>query len=388
MVFISEYNNLINKINTLKEKYSKLKDDLISYKEKMIYNENLYSIQMEKELSNIKEENEDDKYFISMLDETNGEKDEEFIKTINEMNKLKDNIINKKNDMIEIINKIKENNGKNNEYSNFYNLCKNTDFNFVEKEKNLNKLISSRDDLEKKVDDLKLNFLILNTLPNHYKTFKVFINYDVIKEQNTKLINKIKLIFNNNFNIDYIYNDSKPELIWDQAEIPKLAKEIMLMREEKQKVESDLNALKLAFDLALESNGNDSQLLILFKIKEENKKLKKEIQQIKEKNKSLQEKLKELNYNKEIFNSCNKINKINDIIAINSSLNGNSILSINELGNNYNSSNKILRDYHKPNNCKKKLLFTDVKLNNSSLNVSKDFSLENKSKKKNTNIEN
>ena len=386
--FISEYNNLINKIKTLKEKYSKLKDDLISYKEKMIYNENLYSIQMEKELSNIKEEKEDDKYFISMLDETNGENDEESKKIINEMNKLKDNIINKKNDMIEIINKIKENNGKNNEYSNFYNLCKNTDFNFVEKEKNLNKLISSRDDLEKKVDDLKLNFLILNTLPNHYKTFKVFINYDVIKEQNTKLINKIKLIFNNNFNIDYIYNDSKPELIWDQAEIPKLAKEIMLMREEKQKVESDLNALKLAFDLALESNGNDSQLLILFKIKEENKKLKKEIQQIKEKNKSLQEKLKELNYNKEIFNSCNKINKINDIIAINSSLNGNSILSINELGNNYNSSNKILRDYHKPNNCKKKLLFTDVKLNNSSLNVSKDFSLENKSKKKNTNIEN
>ena len=386
--FINEYSNFKDTIISLKEKYSKLKDILISYKEKMIYNENLYSIQMENQLPNIKEENEEDKNNNSILDETNDEEDEETTKTINEMNKLKDNIINKKNDLFEIINKIKENNEKKNEYSNIYNLCKNADFNFAGKEKDLNKLISSRDDLEKKVDDLKLNFLILNTLPNHYRTFKVFISYDVTKEKNQKLIDKIKLIFNNNFNIDYIYNDSKPELIWDQAEIPKLVKEIMLMREEKQKVESDLNALKLAFDLALESNGNDSQLLILFKIKEENKKLKKEIQQIKEKNKSLQEKLKELNYNKEIFNSCNKNNKLNDIIAINSSLNGNSILSINELGNNYNSSNKITRDYHKPNNCKKKLLFTDVKLNNSFLNGSKDFFSENKTKKKNPNIEN
>ena len=386
--FLNEYSNFKNMIHSLKEKYSKIKDDLISYKEKMIYNENLYSIQMEKEFPDINEKNEEDNNNNSILDETNDEEDEDIKKEINEMNKLKDNIINNKNDLIEIIDKMKLNNEKNNEYSNIYNICKNTDFNFDKKGKDLNKLISSRDDLEKKIDDLKLNFLILNTLPNHYRNFKVFISYDVTKEKNKKLLNKIKLIFNNNFNIDYICNEINPEMIWDQAEIPKLAKEIMLMREEKQKIESDLNALKLAFDLALESNGNDSQLLILFKIKEENKKLKKEIQQIKEKNKSLQEKLKELNYNKEIFNSCNKNNKINDIIAINSSLNGNSILSINELGNNYNSSNKILRDYHKPNNCKKKLLFTDVKLNNSFLNGSKDFSLENKSKKKNSNLEN
>ena len=387
--FINEYTNLKNTIISIKEKYSKLKDDFISYKEKMNYNENIYSIQIEKELADINQENGVDKNNNSILDETNDEEDEDITKTVNEMNKLKDSIINKKDDLIEIINNIKENNGKNNKYSNIYNLCKNTDFNLTEKEKDLNKLISSRDDLEKKIDDLKLNFLILSTLPNHYRDFKVFISYDVTQEKNKKLINKLKLIFNNNFDINYIYNDSKPELIWDKAEIPKLAKEIMLMREEKQKVESDLNALKLAFDLALQNNGNDSQLLILFKIKEENKKLKKEIQQIKEKNKSLQEKLKEINYNKEIFNSCNKINKLNDIIAINSSLNGNSILSINELGNNFNSSNKILRDYHKPNNnCKKKLLFTDVKLNNSFLNGSKDFSLENKSKKKNPNIEN
>ena len=83
-------------------------------------------------LFKIKEENEEDKNNNSILDETNDEEDEETTKTINEMNKLKDNIINKKNDLFEIINKNKENNGKKNEYSNIYNLCKNADFNFVE----------------------------------------------------------------------------------------------------------------------------------------------------------------------------------------------------------------------------------------------------------------
>ena len=42
----------------------------------------------------------------------------------------------------------------------------------------------------------------------------------------------------------------------------------MILTEEKNKLENDFNALKMAFDLALKGNGGDTQLLILFKIKE------------------------------------------------------------------------------------------------------------------------
>ena len=391
--FINEYKNLKNEILSLKEKFNKLKEDFILTKEKLNYNENILINQIEKELENIIYiESEEEKNNINLnysTEETNDE-EEDHQKIISEINILKNNILKNKDILLKNIEHEEDKN-----INNIYNKCKNENLNFTEKEKRINILISSRNDIEKKLDDFKLNFLILNTLPNQYHSYKIYINHDSLIDKNKKLEQKLKLVFGNNFNVNYIYNDSKPEIIWRQEEIPQLKSEIMILREEKNKLESDFNALKMAFDLALKGNGGDNQLLILFKIKEENKKLKKEIQQIKEKNSKLEEKLKELNYNNlEILNTNGKNLKINDFIGINNSLNGNSILSINDIGNNHYGDNhtinninnnhnnsKIIKEYKKPN-IKQKILFSEGKINSSFLNGSKEYSSEYKSKSK------
>ena len=392
--FINEYKNIKNEILSLKEKFNKLKEDFILAKEKLIYNENILINQIEKELENIIYiESEEEKNNINLnysTEETNDEEEEDNQKIISEINILKNNILKNKDILLKNIENEEDKN-----INNFYNKCKNENLIFTEKEKRINILISSRNDIEKNLDDFKLNFLILNTLPNQYQSYKMYINHDSLIDKNKKLEQKLKLVFGNNFNVNYIYNDSKPEIIWRQEEIPQLKSEIMILREEKNKLESDFNALKMAFDLALKGNGGDNQLLILFKIKEENKKLKKEIQQIKEKNSKLEEKLKELNYNNlEILNTNGKNLKINDFIGINNSLNGNSILSINDIGNNHYGDNhtinninnnhnnsKIIKEYKKPN-IKQKILFSEGKINSSFLNGSKEYCSEYKSKSK------
>ena len=345
--FITEYKNLKSIITSLKEQYNKLKEDFLSYKDKLIFNENLYTNQIEKELLNsINNENADcgqNGINLDLLIEETHEDDEENQKILNEINNLKSNIFNNKKNVKEMINII-----DNNKEKEIYNMCKNTDFNFSEKEENIKKITESRDSVEKKIDDLKLNILILNTLPSQYQTYKNFINHDDVIENNKKLEKKLKLVFGNNFNCNYIYNDEKPEVVWRQEEISKLKSDIMILREEKNGLENDLKALRASFDLALKCNGSDNQLIILFKIKEENKILKKEIKQIREKNVKLEEKLKELNYNNNIeLINCNKNYKINDFMNTNTSLNGNSILSINDVCLNNNNNNNIKENHNK-----------------------------------------
>ena len=411
---INEYTNLKNTISLLKEKYNNMKEDFLLIKEKLSYNENIYNNLLEKEMVNmLKNQNEnkseEEKNENLSLEETNDdEEDESYKEILKEINTLKNNITNKKNILLKSIEKEKEdstNIGK------ILDKCKNSDFQFIEIEKSINSLISSRYSIEQNISDLKLNYLILNTLPSQYETYKIFISHEALKEKNQKLEKKLKLVFGVNFNINYIYNDETPEIIWRQEEIPKLTSDIMILREEKNQLENDYNALKAAFDLALKGNGNDNNhLILLFKIKEENKKLKKEIHLIKEKNIKLEEKLKELNYNNnEALNTNNKNLKINDFIGISNSLNGNSILSINDIGNNHNinvsninnnvcsnhnknsnTNNKVIKEYKKNNNnLKQKLLYSDTKNNSSFLNGAKDYcsDYKSKSKKKFTNVE-
>jgi hypothetical protein len=378
--FITEYTNLKNTITTLKNQYNKLKGDFLLYRDKLIYNENIYTNQIEKELLNcINSEKEDgDKNVINLGNSTEEINDEENQRILKEINNLKNNILNNKNIVKKMIKNI-----DNKKEKEICNTCVNTDFNLLEKEENIKTITASRDKIEKKIDDLKLNILILNTLPAQYQTYKIFINHDDLMENNKKLVQKLKLVFGNNFNVNYIYNDEKPQIIWRQEEVSKLKSDIMILREEKMGLENDLKALRASFDLALKCNGSDNQLIILFKIKEENKKLKKEIQQIREKNLKLEEKLKEINYNNNIeLMNCNKNYKINDLINMNTSLNGNSILSINDICNNNNvNQNKATKEFKK-NNLKQKLLYSDTKFNTSFLNGSKDCSHEYKTKKK------
>ena len=410
--FITEYTNFKNTILLLKEKYNNMKEDFLLIKEKISYNENIYTNILEKEILNmLKNENEnksdEEKNENLSLEETNDdEEDESYQEILKEINTLKNNITNKKNILLKALEKEKE--GRVNIIE-IFDKCKNSDFKFIEIEKSINTLTSSRDSIEQNISDLKLNFLILNTLPSQYEAYKIFISHEALKENNKKLEKKLKLVFGLNFNINYIYNDETPEIIWRQEEISKLTSDIMILREEKNQLENDYNALKAAFDLALKNGNDNNQLIILFKIKEENKKLKKEIHLIKEKNIKLEEKLKELNYNNnETLNTNNKNLKINDFIGINNSLNGNSILSINDIGNNHNinisninnnacsnhnknsnTNNKMIKEYKKNNNIKQKLLNSDTKNNASFLNGAKDYfsDYKSKSKKKFTNVE-
>ena len=76
-------------------------------------------------------------------------------------------------------------------------------------------------------------------------------------------------------------------------------------------------------------------------------------------------------------------------MGMNNSLNGNSILSINDIGvnnNNHHNNNKVIRDLQN-NNLKQTLLYSDSKFNSSFLNGSKECSSEYKSKKKFNNYE-
>ena len=89
---------------------------------------------------------------LDLLIEETHEEDEENQRILNEINNLKSNIFNNKKNVKEMIKIIDNNNEKE-----IYNMCKNTDFNFSEKEKNIKSITASRDSVEKKIDDLKLN---------------------------------------------------------------------------------------------------------------------------------------------------------------------------------------------------------------------------------------
>jgi hypothetical protein len=149
-----------------------------------------------------------------------------------------------------------------------------------QQEKDINEILSKRDILESDINKLKTDFLILNTLPNQYLINKVFLINDIFISKIQILEEKLKLIFGQNFEIKNIYTIQNPKLIWKKSDIPKLAKDIMILKEEKNQIENDLNALKAAFDSALDEYGNKNQITILFKIKEENKNLKKEINEL------------------------------------------------------------------------------------------------------------
>ena len=162
----------------------------------------------------------------------------------------------------------------------------------------IEKAISEREELEEKIKEIKSNYSLMKNLPSSYESYKKYLTVVILENKNKILEDKLKLIFGEKFNCNNLYNTNlKPEIIWNKNEIPKLMSEIMILRENKELLERDYNALQMAFNLAIKGKEgiNDNQLIILFKIKEENKQLKKELKKIKEKNTILQGKIKKLN---------------------------------------------------------------------------------------------
>ena len=204
----------------------------------------------------------------------------------------------------------------------------------------------------------------------------------------------MKLIFGDKIDFNKLYNNElKPEIIWNENEIPKLKSEIMILRENKNNLENDLNALNLAFNLALQGNPslNDSQLVILFRIKEENKLLKKELKKIKEKNSALEDRIKKImNDNSKYKNNKKELELYENNYTVNTTENN----YINLKGSNYvhtlgDCSLSEIRENNITNNksLKPKNILTEYRDNSMLLNdVSNGFTPQ-KSKRKNLSME-
>ena len=75
---------------------------------------------------------------------------------------------------------------------------------------------------------MKTNYLLLKTLPNNYESYKKYLSQTILEQKNKILEDKMKLIFGDKIDFNKLYNNElKPEIIWNENEIPKLKSEIM-----------------------------------------------------------------------------------------------------------------------------------------------------------------
>jgi hypothetical protein len=316
----------------------------------------------------------------------NGEINNDIKITLNKIQNNKNNlhiIINRNNDNI---NKIILTEG--------YQQCQRSVPNFSNIKKTINKNISLKNEIEQNIKDMKINNLLLKTLPNNYELYKKYLCQSTLELKVTILEDKMKLIFGDNLNFNNLYDPQlKPEVIWDPNDIGKITAEIMILKENKKSLENDLNSLNIAFNLALKGNPsiNDSQLVILFRIKEENKLLKKELKKIKEKNNALQERIKKILSDNKVKNTNNK--KENDTYDNMYTMNSINTLNKNDnniKNNNYHKNDYPLSDLKKANikpNVKHKINYNDSKDNSSLLNdISNGFTPQ-KSRRKNASNE-
>ncbi len=301
------------------------------------------------------------------------------------LNKIKNN----KNNLHSIINRHNDNINKI-IFTDGYQQCQRNTPNFSNIKSVIDKNTSLKNEIEQTVNDMKTNYLLLKTLPNNYESYKKYLCQSILELKISILEDKMKLIFGDNLNFNNIYNpELKPEIIWDPKEIGKITAEIMILKENKKSLENDLNSLNIAFNLALKGNPNvnDSQLIILFKIKEENKLLKKELKKIKDKNNALQERIKKIlsdNKNENI-----NIKKENDFLDYMYTINTITTINKNDINlknNNYNLNEYPISEIKKNNiksNVKHKMNFNDSKDNSSLLNdISNGFTPQ-KSRRKN-----
>ena len=363
-----------------KRKYNEILNKFISYKKTINTKKNLLK-QNSLYLCNIMENGSNN--------ENNDQKQEEIN---NDMKFILNKIENNKNSLHQLINHYNDNiNG--NELNNNYKLCQNSVPNLSKMKNIIIENDKLKEEIEQKLNEMKTNYLLLKTLSSNYESYTKYLSLAIIEQKNKILENKMKIIFGENFDLNKLYNaESKPEVIWNQKEIPRITTEIMILRENKNNLENDLNALNLAFNLALKGNPtlNENQLVILFKIKEENKLLKKEIKKIKEKNNALQEKIKKIvdENIKDKSNNKTEIELYDNIFTLNlnTSENNNSFIkgnnNLNTLGDCSSSENKETNKGIKKTDIKPKNIFNESKDNSIANDISNGFTPK-LSKKKN-----
>ena len=279
---LQSYNEYKKNISNAKNKYKEIINKFYIYKNNINNKKN----DIEKNIILFKNICKND------TNERNNDENEE----INyEMKLLLNKIENNKSLLYQLINKL--NDDVNNNIPNKKECLSSIPNNSKLKEK-IKRNVNEKNELEEKIEAIKSNYQLMISLPSNYESYKKYLSITLLERKNKIIEEKLKLIFGAKFNVNNIYNQElKPEILWNRNEIPKLASEIMILRENKVLLEKDYNALQMAFNLAIKGKEgiNDNQMVILFKIKEENKQLKKELKKIKEKNNALQERIKKLN---------------------------------------------------------------------------------------------
>ena len=291
-----------------------------------------------------------------------------------EMKLILNKVENDKNTLRQLINQISDNMNIN---ININKEC----FNSVPNNPKLKEIllndISRKNELEEKLREIKSKYLLMKNLPSNYESYKKYLSVSILERKTNILEEKFKLIFGEKFNFEILYNpELKPEIIWNKNDVSKIKSEIMILKENKYLLEKDYNALKLAFNSALnKAQGiTDNQLIILFKIKEENKQLKKELKKIKEKNDILRAKIKK------IYKENNLINTID--INENNSIDNKTIINNNYMHGLANCSLSEIKDNNIIIGLKKKKKYNDSKDNNSILNdISNGFTPKKRKKR-------
>ena len=360
---LQSYNEYKDNILNVKDKYKEIINKFLIYKNYVKSQKNI----IENNIAFFKNLN------VSDIKENNYDENNEFNY---DMKLILNKIENDKNLLRQLINKTNDN-INNNIYNN--KECLESKPDNIKLKEVIEKGIAKKYEIEEKIKELKSNLSLLKNLPSNYESYKKYLSISILESKNKILEEKLKIIFGTKFNVNNIYNiDLKPDIVWNKNEIPKLISEIMILRENKNLLEKDYNALQLAFNLALKGKEgiNDNQLIILFKIKEENKQLKIELKKIKEKNNFLQGKIKKLIKD----NSNNKtalMNEIYENINTNNYYMNNLVdSSLSEIKDNFNNTNI-------PSMKKKvKIKRNDSKDNNSILNdISNGFTPQRKKKK-------
>ena len=376
--FYNEWTELKRVIINTKRKYNDILNEYSLYKKYIFSNKNLLE--------------QNSLYIHNIIENSSNDENNEKEEISNDMKLIIHKIENSKNYLYQIINH--HNDAINsNQFNINYKQCENAIPNLIKIKTRLSQNANIQNELDEKINDMKTNYLLLKTLPSNYESYTKYISQSLLEQKNKILEDKMKLIFGEKFNVNNLYNETKPEIIWDEKVIPKLTAEIMILRENKTNLENDLNALNLAFNLALQGNPsiNDSQLIILFRIKEENKLLKKELKKIKEKNNALQEKIKKI-IDENIKDKNNKKDEIYDnnyTININNTENN----CVGFKGNNYMTLGDCSLSEIKENNIisnkgliKQKNIFTESKDSSILNDISNGFTPK-KTKKKHMSVE-
>lgn len=264
----------ISKIDTLSLKIKEI-NNLISSLKKEIEEKEANKKNLEKKFNDLTEQNDNlNKDKLKLIEELNQmkqkakENEEKLSKQIKDYQIQSDNL----NDVIEQLSKEKKeliNNQKEIE----------------QKTNKLNKKLDKMNNQKKQIDMDKI--YLQNMISNLIEDVYSFKDNDIIgyKAQNKKYESKFKEIFGKKYDIN---TTNYKNINWNKSTLSILNQKIILLKEEKKQLNQDLALIRSYIKGSISESLKNSQFCLLVQIKEQNRRLKQELEIIKLKNIELQ----------------------------------------------------------------------------------------------------